>query len=426
MKNIALVLMLFTCASLKAQVNLVKNPSFEQYSDCPDQCDEIKFATGWMSLDSVWTPPAYKYYQGVPEFLTVCGTACGAIPSNGFCYNYPHTGNGMAEAYMYAAPTFSNDSGYTRDYLQGHLTNTLIAGQSYCVTFYVALEQGSQYAINHIGAYFDDGSIDTTTSYHLQSVNDQYIPQIVDTGIISDTINFPNIYWTWAGKWTKIQGTFTANGTERLMTIANFFDVDHTHAINIYDTTGSTIDSITGTAMYLIDDISVIKTDATINAGPDKVIPTGSADSVVIGDTLDSYLPTYWYVNGVKIDSNTAWIKVHPDTTTTYVVALEKCGSEYTYDTVKVIVGNVSLISTQKSFENIFVYPNPASSEIAVENAKGLFFLIRDMLGKEVYKTTISSDKEIVNIEELCNGIYVGEITDPMTGSKKIIKILKQ
>jgi len=424
MKNIALMMLLFTCTSLRAQVNLIKNPSFEQYSECPDQCDEIKFATGWMSLDSVWTPPAYKYYQGVPEYISLCGSGCAGMPANYASYNYPHTGNGMAEAYMYFAPIF-NDSGYTRDYLQGHLTNTLIAGQSYCVTFYVAIEQASQYAVNHIGAYFDDGSIDTTTSYHLQSVNDQYHPQIVDTAIIGDTVHLPNLYWTWAGKWTKIQGTFIANGTERLMTIANFFDINHTNAINIYDTTGSTVDSISGSTEYLVDDISVIKTDATINAGPDKTIAIGSADSVIIGDTLDSYLPTYWYVNGVKIDSNIAWIKVHPDTTTTYVVALERCG-EYTYDTVKVWVGNVSVINIQRYLDNIFVYPNPASNEIAIENAKGLLFVIRDMLGKELYNTEIFSDKGNVNVSNLSNGVYVGEITDPVTGSNKIIKIVKK
>jgi len=72
------------------------------------------------------------------------------------------------------------------------------------------------------------------------------------------------------------------------------------------------------------------------------------------------------------------------------------------------------------------VYPNPASNEIAIENAKGLLFVIRDMLGKELYNTEIFSDKGNVNVSNLSNGVYVGEITDPVTGSNKIIKIVKK
>ena len=422
MKNIALMMLLFTCASLKAQVNLVKNPGLEQYNHCPDGIDEIKYADFWMSLDSSWSPPDWSHEpDGVPEYLNICYSGSGGgVPSNGFYYNYPHTGNGMAEVTSYNNPDFSTSA---RDYLQGHLVNTLTVGQSYCVTFYAALEQGSQYANNNIGAYFDNGTIDTTISYGRP--HPEIIPQIIDTNILQDTIHYPNPYWTWVGKWVKIQGTFVANGTERLITIANFFDLAHTQAIPINDTSGAVADSLDLFTYYLIDDISVIKTDATINAGPDKTIAIGSADSVIIGDTLDSYLPTCWYVNGVKIDSNIAWIKVHPDTTTTYVVALERCG-EYTYDTVKVWVGNVSVINIQRYLDNIFVYPNPASNEIAIENAKGLFFVIRDMLGKELYNTEIFSDKGNVNVSNLSNGVYVGEITDPVTGSNKIIKIVKK
>ena len=39
MKYIIPILLLFTCALSKAQVNLVKNPSLEEYSPCPSGPD---------------------------------------------------------------------------------------------------------------------------------------------------------------------------------------------------------------------------------------------------------------------------------------------------------------------------------------------------------------------------------------------------
>ncbi len=37
----------------EAQINLVLNPSFERYSNCPDNDDEAKYCPHWMSLDSL-------------------------------------------------------------------------------------------------------------------------------------------------------------------------------------------------------------------------------------------------------------------------------------------------------------------------------------------------------------------------------------
>ena len=45
------------------QVNYVLNPSFEQYKNCPNDADQIKFANYWSSIDT----PELHIGIGKPE-----------------------------------------------------------------------------------------------------------------------------------------------------------------------------------------------------------------------------------------------------------------------------------------------------------------------------------------------------------------------
>src|SRR5271156_997724 len=165
-----LIMLLFTCAFVftKAQVNLVRNAGFEQYNPCPLDFDEVKFAYYWSCLDSNYNPedsvPATGYCA--PDYVNECSTSPNtSVPINVHFSHYPHSGNGMMQQVMYNSYSGTGIGALNqRDYLQGHLYHSLIAGQSYCVTIYVIMEDGSGYAVNHIGAYLDDGSVDTASN----------------------------------------------------------------------------------------------------------------------------------------------------------------------------------------------------------------------------------------------------------------------
>ena len=220
MINRFLIIALVTCAclSVQAQVNLVKNPSLEEHWRCPVTDDDIAFANYWSCIDTSHTFPAVYDTFGnpncTPEYINSCGTNVEVTePLNNRFYQYCRTGNGMAQLVTYFDEGYINL--YKRDYLQGRLYSSLFAGQSYCVTFYVVLEESSVYAINHIGAYLDNGSIDTNSNCGYP--HPENVPQVVATSIITDTLN-----------WTKIQGSFIANGTEKYITIGNLYDNSHT------------------------------------------------------------------------------------------------------------------------------------------------------------------------------------------------------
>ena len=411
------ILLLLSASLCEGQINLVLNPSLEKYDTCPVYIDGIKYANNWMQLDSSWSPPDWPHCpQGVPEYCNLCATNPEiSIPLSIYYNHYPHSGNAMAQI-----QTFYNES-YSlfpqkRDYLQGHLSVSLIAGQSYCVSFYTILEKGSMWAINHMGAYLDDGTIDTTHDYGLPQT--QYTPQVFSTTIINDTLT-----------WVKVTGSFIANGTERLITIGNFSDYSHTLFAPAYgrDTTGTYRGA--SYSWYLVDDISVIRSDAHPNAGPNHSIPVGGVDSVIIGDTLDTYLPVYWYVNGVKIDSNKASIKVKPDTTTTYVIGLSLCGGggEATvYDTVTVYVGSLVTSPSPLVMMKPLIYPNPVDNQITIAQAIGTILTISDLPGREVLRTNLNSNTEQVDLSALLPGVYIVHVSNPATGEKVVKRVVKE
>ncbi len=409
MKNNLITLLicsLFLPLAGKGQINLVLNPQFEQYSACPDNLDEAKYCTHWSSLDTAWNPPDWAHDKdGVPEYCHVCATSAFAkVPYNGIFYQHPRSGSGMMQVIMFTTDTVIT---YTRDYLQGHLTQTLIAGHKYNVQFYTNLENGSSYASNNIGAYFDDGTIDTTSTPSLAQIH--ITPQILDTSIITDTLN-----------WTKIEDTFTANGTERLITIGNFFDYHHTNYISLPITVGGAFN------WYLVEDVSVIDCDNVPHAGNDTVIH--APDSVFIG-THEPLLPYKWYKLGsTSVIDSSGGIWVKPTVTTSYVVEQMLC-SVKRWDTVKIWVWPdtpSSVGNQQLAVSSLHVYPNPSSGSVSIEHAKNCEAVVYDVVGKEVLRFNIISDKQTFDISTLLEGVYLLQVVDTLTGERVVRQVLKE
>ena len=413
-KLILLLSLICVCLQGHTQINYVYNGSFEQYWRCPIMLDQIRFCNYWEPIDTINTYPSIGDTFGTPNCTPEFCNACASSPDVGVPINihfnhFPRTGNGMAQVVMYNTDT--NDI-YQRDYLQGHLKNTLIAGKQYCITFFVLQEHSSSYSLNKIGAYLDNGAIDSVGN-NCGRVQTAYLPQLFSTLIISDTLN-----------WTKIQGVFTANGTEKYITIGNFFDIQHTDTL-------ATLSPIGGDqSAYLVDDVSVIPLDAVANAGPDVTTVVG--DSVWIG-TNDGYVPCRWYTTaGVLIDSNNAGIYVHPTVTTSYVMELEVCGM-YSYDTVKVTVHPTGLTPALSKGEGGVAWvlmPNPARDEVTVRGltpalSKGEgVAILRDMTGRALGVYELSGSTTGIDISGWAAGVYVVEVSEG--GIKTNLRLVKE
>ena len=400
MKYLLTVISLFTCAALSAQVNLVKNPSLEQYSQCPSGPYDLKNAYYWSSIDTVAFAPLCS-----PEYCNKCSNNIDArIPNNGHFYQYPHIGNGMAQVQMFYDESTNNV--YKRDYLQGRLWQTLAAGKSYCVTFYTVLEEASDYYIANIGAYLDNGSIESTDSISCALPQTTHIPQVESTTLTGDTLI-----------WAKIEGTFIATGTERFITIGNFRDKANT---NFQPTSWFHIGD--GWCWYLIDDVSVIASDAVAYAGHDTAI--GFGDSVFVG-LHDEAMPCTWTKQGsatVIHDGAGMWVK--PTATTKYIVKQTLCGIS-TYDTVTITVWPQSVNNlTGSSFAKVF--PNPTSNILHIHVLKpDLHYQLQNMVGVTALQGEIQQGENTITIEELPKGIYLLELTDT-EGQKAVMRVVKE
>lgn len=225
----------------KLAPNLVYNPSFEEYRECPRKID----ALGTLTIVDAWYQPT----AGSADYYNVCGSRDCGVPKNKLGVQDAHSGNGFCGIYC-------SKTDY-REYLQTQLVEPLRAGEMYRVSFYVSLSEYSAGAVATIGALFTEDRVsDTVRSVllnkeirHLgqgvsQTVSSYFEPQVVNEyeRVLTDTKG-----------WMQVSGVFTAKGGERFMTIGNFYPASQSNVIDL--------DSLTYLlpgAYYYIDDVSVV------------------------------------------------------------------------------------------------------------------------------------------------------------------------
>jgi hypothetical protein len=380
MKKYLLVFSIVFTSHCFAQVNFVINPSFENLSSCPSHFAQISRAIGWDTLRNGGgiTPDLYNIcYSGPYQYCSV--------PVNWWSnsnFLFPKIGVG------YAGFTALYNTPQLREFIQGILENKLTMNNNYCVKAYFNLSDFSKYSINSLGFILDDGQVNCLP-VHLPNIT----PQVFHTSYqLSDTSN-----------WMRIEGVFTANGTEEYISIGNFFP-DSLSSPFLFNPSGSIA------AYYYIDDVSVINTNLPADAGNDTLIHPG--DSVFIGRQPEIGLDEdcIWFVNGQPIDTIAGmWVK--PDSSTTYVLEQTICGN-VSWDTVTVTVDTMVGINKHSKLRKFDLYPNPNTGFMTLDynlnsNECGLL-TIYDISGRKISDYVLKNEQNFMIINEalLKNGIY--------------------
>lgn len=224
--------------------NMVFNPSFEEYSVCPERIDAIGVLKG---VDAWWQPTA-----GSSDYFNACGGRECNVPRNKMGYQLAHTGVAYCGIYC------SQES--YREYLQTQLKSPLKAGKKYRVSFYVSLAEKSPHAIATIGALLSpDRLVDSTWDILMnrettscgdnqsQSIAIFYKPQVVNDKetVLADSKT-----------WTLVSGEFVAAGEERFLTIGNFNSFNNSVVVE-----SNMPNAVLQGAYYYIDDVSVVPTE---------------------------------------------------------------------------------------------------------------------------------------------------------------------
>ncbi|MEY2830207.1 MAG: hypothetical protein RIQ33_2065 [Bacteroidota bacterium] len=235
MKNKLFLLLPLLLVSLfsKAQINLVQNYSFENYSSCPTQDSQLP-----KSLD--WTISV-----NTPDFFDTCAYFSVGVPINAWGYQYPATGSAYAGFYAYIQTHQSSN-----EYLGQQLSSPLIIGQKYFVTFNVSLSDANSNLIcgvDKIGVLFTNVFLGDTVILPPPFKNN--FAHIYTNSIITDTSH-----------WEKVSGSFIADSAYNYFMIGHFYDSIHTN-IQCLDTSNHT----NRWAYYFVDDICISTDSHTCN-----------------------------------------------------------------------------------------------------------------------------------------------------------------
>lgn len=232
---------LLTSISLKGncQYNLVTNPSFEMYTSCPITVGGIPYLIDWKN----------PVISVSPDFMHACnslGNGVVEVPQNRFGYQLARTGDGYVG--VFTSVELPNDTNYNyREYIETELSDSLIAGVEYTISFYVSAADSCGRHTNNVGAYFSKVEIDTSI---IPASNLPFQPQFENpvTNDLSDRIG-----------WTLVTGTFIANGGEKYLILGNFRPIQSTTLIQ---TGWGTFPPYVIASYLFIDDVLVAPSDS--------------------------------------------------------------------------------------------------------------------------------------------------------------------
>ncbi len=255
--------------SLKAQENLVLNPSFEDLNNCAitnDNFDES--ISNWFTV--IRSPDVYN----------ICDTSSDgfnfSIPINIAGFQYPQSGNGYSGLYTFILSygfQSSEIGGNKREWIGIKLLDTLKQNAIYCISYFVSLADTSFITTIPPQVYFSTDSVFIPTSQppNLQDYQNNNHLAVLSNDIVYDTIN-----------WTKVSGEYVAKGDECYLYIGNFFDYLNTS----WDTIRSNPDlNDFIVAYFYIDSISVVKCgmvgiNENITSDKIKIYPSPAQDFV--------------------------------------------------------------------------------------------------------------------------------------------------
>lgn len=215
----------------KAQQNLVPNPSFEEYTNCPTAFGQATFATGWQS------------FRSSPDYFNSCANyASGlSLPKNDPGYQIPANGN----AYV-GLIGFTSFSENDFEAIGIQLLNPLSIGVKYYVSMKVCLASKDPVwcnaASDHIGISFSKNVFDVLNPKPLNNS-----AKVYSNIILNDTAN-----------WSTLSGDFIADSVYQYIILGNFFNTINTNTLALFS-------SSSYGSYYFIDDVKLSTDSSFVN-----------------------------------------------------------------------------------------------------------------------------------------------------------------
>lgn len=318
--------LLFLFSEKTIAQNLVLNPSFENTaSNCANFGGE-----GFTSDLLNWDDANSSYDScSSPDLFSACNLFVTNMPSSVLGYQYAHSGTRYAGFITCELGGVDN----YREYVEGTLSSPLVAGQTYCMSFYISLADNVAYATNNIGVYFTNTLYQHNACPGTSNSLINATPQLnYSCSAITDT----------SAGWMRLQWSYTATGGERYFTIGNFFNSSSTTIVN----TGR--GAINPYAYYFIDDVSIVANSCCYAKITPHVpfcisdAPTNFAVTSGVGNSCTPTLNGTWSGTGITNATNGTFSPTVAGIGSHLISYTLPCG--YT-DTFRVYVNSCTAIS---------------------------------------------------------------------------------
>ncbi len=274
-----IIIFIFRISLLNAQClgpNLVPNPSFENYSSCPDNTsgpnpgqDQYEKIDSWSNTFNNIGP------KMTPDVYNSCSPGQNGVPwTNGVSITNPLAadGEGYAGLVTFISGSFNRTTQF-REYISAQLNTNLQAGKRYMVRFKWRIPTGDWVLYtNRFGMYFSNGI--PNTYYPVLEA-----PSVLD---VTPQIELPTTdFLDETSQWVDFRQDFVANGGEDYITLGNFYKDDATTVsdVNAFALGYVFVDEISVREILVSENISV-SPDVTINPGDTTILnvtPTGGA-----------------------------------------------------------------------------------------------------------------------------------------------------
>lgn len=392
MNKIVLFFISFLLTNQIISQNLVPNPSFEDYIQCPDGVAQIDRAIPWFS-DRIHSGTTSEYYNLCNDFFNVCLET-----------QMPRTKNGMSAIVFFGAPSSNTEA---REYIEVKLNHPLQQNTSYCISFFVSLIGYATYGVDGFCSCFSMDSVINNSNVSL--LNCPFLACSPSGEIIKDTLN-----------WTKVKMNYISQGGEQFITLGNF----KTYLTTNYENTGNS--TTLYPSYYFIDDVSVYECDAPVYPAnvPDQTPCKG--ETVTLGSqTRPQYLYEWKDASG-NVISDQGSITIVADTSTYYVLKQKDFKFDETTDTCFITVDPFCLhipnVITPNNDDINDFFVIDGSSELTVD------LQLFNRWGKLVYHSKRYQNNWPVN--DIADGVYfyiikatsaIGEVRE-YQGSVSVIR----
>ncbi len=375
------IISILTLSILHAQ-NLVPNPGFEAFEQCPPYPGQIHVSEAWDSPNNTTT-----------DYFHRCSPVenGASVPVNLFGFQEPHQGDGYVGIRAWIP---SGQNPIYREYIGVQLSQPLVEGKPYFVSFFISPGDASTFVSDGIGAYFSIDSLQNERIY-------PYQPQIRHPK--GDFIRDFN-------RWVEVSGTYIAQGGEQYMVIGNFENDEETLKEPVLDN-----QVLSEVIYYYIDEVTVTNCE-TVETAISLDIDTVMCQGETLEIEPESNGVAYTWPDGSQADNFTItsagsypFTISHDQCSYTDTVSVKYLEFKLPYDSLTICEGenvDVMLPSNSEVFINDSIVT--ISSQINISHPGGYRFEVqegrcrlRDTL-EVITESTLNIFREIDT--SLCDG----------------------